>query len=121
MELSQVGPPIAAAPPQAVSAPVQPRQPQQSGATSAPTPPPAEPRQPSTEQMKQAVDEVRSAVNAMAQNLQFSVDKETGKTIVKVVDANTDQVIRQIPPEEILAIAKAIDTMQHGLLIRQKA
>lgn len=121
MELSPVGPQAVTIPQAAVvSTPVQPRESQQPVVAETP-PPPAEPQKPSAEQMKQAVDEVRTAVNAMAQNLQFSIDKETGKTIVKVVDASTEEVIRQIPPEEILVIAKAIDGMQQGLLIRQKA
>ena len=75
---------------------------------------------PSQEQVKQAVEAVQQAVKPVAQNLQFSIDKETGKTIVSVVDSVTQEVIRQIPGEEILAIAKAIDRMQ-GLLVRQKA
>ena len=41
----------------------------------------------------------------------------TGKTIIKVVDTATDTVIRQIPSEEAIAIAKSIDKMQ-GLLIK---
>ena len=70
--------------------------------------------------MEQAVEAVQKAVEPVAQNLQFSIDKETGKTIVSVVDSVTKEVIRQIPGEEIVAIAKAIDRMQ-GLLVRQKA
>jgi hypothetical protein len=40
-------------------------------------------------------------------------------TIIKVVDTATDTVIRQIPSEEAIAIAKSIDKMQ-GLLINHK-
>ena len=39
---------------------------------------------------------------------------------MKVVDASTDEVIRQIPSEEIISIAKALDKLQ-GLLVEQKA
>ena len=38
-------------------------------------------------------------------NLSFSVDQETGKTVVKVVRAGTGEVVRQIPSEEAMAIA----------------
>lgn len=76
--------------------------------------------QPSQEQVEQAVEAVQKAVEPVAQNLQFSIDKETGKTIISVVDSVTNEVIRQIPGEEILAIAKAIDRMQ-GLLFKQTA
>lgn len=75
---------------------------------------------PTPEQVKQALGEVEKAIVSVARNLQFSIDKETGKTIITVVDAVTKEVIRQIPGEEIVAIAKAIDRMQ-GLLLKQKA
>lgn len=83
-------------------------------------PPPLQPEKSSAEQMQMAVAEIRRAVAPVARNLQFSIDKETGKTIVTIVDAETNEVIRQIPGDEVLAIARAIDRMQ-GLLIRQKA
>ena len=76
--------------------------------------------QPSDKQYQEAVQAVQHAVEPVARNLQFSIDKETGKTIISVVDAVTKEVIRQIPGEEILAIAKAIDRMQ-GLLLKLKA
>lgn len=86
----------------------------------APPPPPLQPEKSSAEQMQMAVAEIRRAVAPVARNLQFSIDKETGKTIVTIVDSETNEVIRQIPGDEVLAIARAIDRMQ-GLLIRQKA
>jgi flagellar protein FlaG len=52
--------------------------------------------------------------------LNFSVDQESKTTVVKVIDQSTKEVIRQIPSEEMLALAKALDTMK-GLLIQQKA
>ena len=118
MELSQVGSQMAAMPQVAVAAPAAPVQ--NRGAAPEATPPPAATAQPSAEQVKQAVNDVQNAVKSVAQNLQFSVDKDTGQTIIKVVDASTQEVIRQIPAQEILAIAKAVDQMQ-GLLLRQKA
>ena len=72
------------------------------------------------EQVQQAMEDVRNAIAPVAQDLLFSIDEDTGKTIVKVVDASTDEVIRQIPSEEIISIAKALDKLQ-GLLVEQKA
>ncbi|QDF96489.1 flagellar protein [Azoarcus sp. DD4] len=74
----------------------------------------------SLEQVQQAMEDVRKAITPVAQDLLFSIDEDTGKTIVKVVDASTDEVIRQIPSEEIISIAKALDKLQ-GLLVQQKA
>ena len=70
--------------------------------------------------LKQATDQLNQAIKLMANNLQFTIDEETGIDVVKVVDTDTKEVIRQFPSEEILAIAKAIDQLQ-GLLVRDKA
>lgn len=72
------------------------------------------------QEIDHALDEVRKVVAPLARNLQFSVDDDTGHTVVKVVDSSTNEVIRQIPSEEILSIAKALDKLK-GLLIKQEA
>ena len=72
------------------------------------------------EELEKALEAVRNVVEPVARNLQFSIDKDTGRTLVKVVDTTTDEVIRQIPSEEILSIAKALDKLK-GLLIKQEA
>ncbi|MBX3679229.1 MAG: flagellar protein FlaG [Rhodocyclaceae bacterium] len=74
---------------------------------------------PSEQQVNQALDDVRNALKPVAQNLLFSLDSDTGKTVIKIVDASTDEVIKQIPSEEILAISKALDKLQ-GLLVKQE-
>ena len=75
---------------------------------------------PSEQQINQALNDVRNALKPVAQNLLFSLDSDTGKTVIKIVDASTDEVIKQIPSEEILAISKALDKLQ-GLLVKQEA
>lgn len=74
----------------------------------------------SAEQVEQAVKDIRKVVSAVASDLQFSVDKDSGRTMVKVVDVKTKEVIRQIPGEEVLAIRRALDKMK-GLLLRMEA
>ena len=76
--------------------------------------------EPDRETLLQAVEDVRKAIEPVAQNLLFSIDDDTGRTIVKIVDSQTDEVIRQMPSEEVLAISKAINKLQ-GLLISQQA
>jgi flagellar protein FlaG len=44
----------------------------------------------------------------LQRELQFSVDDQTGRTVIKVLDSETDTVIRQIPPEEILDLARKL-------------
>jgi flagellar protein FlaG len=71
-------------------------------------------------QIQRAVERVNRHLEAAAQNLRFSVDDDTGKTVVRVVDTATGDVIRQVPSEELLAISRSIDRLQ-GLLLRQEA
>lgn len=66
------------------------------------------------------MNEVQKAVAPLAQELQFSIDKGSGKTVVKVMDTGTHKVVRQIPSEEILAMAQQLDKLQ-GLLVKDKA
>ncbi|WP_283149234.1 flagellar protein FlaG [Silvimonas soli] len=53
-------------------------------------------------------------------SLQFSVDQDSQTQIVKVIDTQTKDVIRQIPSEQAIALAKAIGQFE-GLLIKDKA
>jgi flagellar protein FlaG len=77
-------------------------------------------RAPSKQEIDQALEHMRAAVPPMARNLQFSLDSDTGETIVKVVDSSTNEVIRQIPSKELLALAKTLDEFT-GMLLKQKA
>jgi len=72
------------------------------------------------EQIKQAVQKIQGVVDNLAQSLRFSIDEETGKTIIKVMDAHTEEIIRQIPTEEAIEIARTLDKAQ-GLLFNGKA
>jgi flagellar protein FlaG len=71
-------------------------------------------------QLEDATGKANEFLKSINQELQFSVDKETGKTVVKVTDKQTGDVIRQIPSKEMLELAKAMDKIQ-GLIIRKQA
>lgn len=75
---------------------------------------------PKQEDVEQAVKQVNEFVRPINNALSFSLDQESDQMIVKVIDQGTKEVIRQIPSEEMLALAKALDTMK-GLLVQQKA
>ncbi len=79
------------------------------------------PAQPTTpEAVAAAVDSANAYVQSTSTNLKFTLDKETGETVIRMVDTETNEVLRQIPSEEMLAISKSIDRMQ-GLLINRQA
>ena len=71
-------------------------------------------------EVKQAVSEINKAMQFMSRELEFSVDTDSDRTIVKVIDQQTREVIRQMPTKEALEIGKALEKAQ-GLLIKQTA
>ena len=44
--------------------------------------------------------------------VEFSLDADSGRVVVKIIDSATQEVVRQIPMEEMLALAKALDQFQ---------
>ena len=70
--------------------------------------------------VKNAAKQINEFVQQFDRNVQFIVDEETGIDVVQVVDAQSKEVIRQMPTDEMLKVAKAMDKLQ-GLLIREKA
>ena len=71
-------------------------------------------------EVEKALKTLNEFTATVAQDVRFSMDEESGKTIVKVVDTATQEVLRQFPSADALSIARSIDKMQ-GLLIREKA
>lgn len=69
---------------------------------------------------QEAADTLQKVVSSLGHDLKFSVDKDSGEVVVKIVDPVSEEVIRQIPSEEALRIAKAIDTLR-GVLIDHSA
>jgi flagellar protein FlaG len=93
------------------------------GAQAAAAPPaaPAAPAAPPTlGQVTEAVNAINRAMVTQSRGLEFSVDADSHRTVVKVIDSQTRELIRQIPTVETLEIAHALDQAQ-GLLIRQQA
>ncbi len=76
--------------------------------------------QPEPEQVQEAVNQIQQFTQTLAQNLKFSIDEDTGKTVVKILDTQTQEVIRQIPSEEAITIARTLGKIQ-GLLFNDKA
>ncbi len=76
--------------------------------------------QPGPDEVQQAVNTLNKFVSPITQALEFSMDEDSGKTIVKVIDNETQTVLRQIPSVEALEISRTLDRLQ-GLLVRQTA
>ncbi len=51
--------------------------------------------------------------------LRLEVDKDLNRVVVKILDGETEEVIRQVPVEELLDIAKKLKEIE-GLLFREE-
>ena len=81
----------------------------------------AEPAEEATPaQVETAVQVVNASLEMRSVSLQFEIDKDTDKVIVKVVDQTNGVVIRQIPTEEVVRIAKVMGKAP-GMLVSQQA
>ena len=71
-----------------------------------------------TTQEAEPIEDVVSDLNDLVRNLQrelrFSVDTKSGDTIIMVVDRTTDEVVRQIPSAEIVALRQRLEQSTGG-------
>ncbi len=73
-----------------------------------------------THALRELVDKLRQTIGTTGQQVQFSIDQDTHQTVLRVTDAESGALLRQIPGDEALSMARILDRMQ-GILIRQKA
>lgn len=72
-------------------------------------------------QLEEAVRHMDELINVkQPPDLAFSIDADTDKTVVRVTDAKTGDLIRQIPSEEALEIARSLAKVK-GMLLKQEA
>ncbi len=69
-------------------------------------------------QLAQAVDDLNKRFKDSQTSLRFSIDDDSGVTVVSVVDADDGTVLRQMPTEEALRVAKALDQALGKLIER---
>jgi len=62
----------------------------------------------SNEELQQAVAQLNESVQQIQRDLLFSVDDSSGRTVVRVVNTETEEVVRQMPSEEVLRISRNI-------------
>ncbi len=72
------------------------------------------------EELTKVVEEMNQFVQSIQRELRFSIDEDSQATVIKVFDSQTDQVIRQIPAEEILNVMNSLSEMS-GVFLREQA
>jgi len=58
------------------------------------------------QELSRVVKDLNHLVQNVQRELHFSIDEHSGRTVIKVIDAATHQVVRQIPPEQILNLVE---------------
>ena len=80
----------------------------------------AQSSKPSRDAIAKAAEDIQNFVKDMGRNLSFSVDDVTGYNVVRVVNPDTNELIRQLPSEELLKIARSMKDLGN-VLVNQKA
>ena len=65
------------------------------------------------------MSDINSKIKMSNTQLQYSIDEETQRISIKVIDQDTDKVIREIPPEETLEAIKKIWEIA-GIIVDKK-
>lgn len=72
------------------------------------------------EELKKSVDTINKYLKSFNNSMEFSVDKDSGQIVVKLIDTETQSVIKQTPSKEALEIAQDLKKAQ-GMFIHTKA
>lgn len=67
---------------------------------------------PEAPDLRKSIESINRVLQDSQRNLSFSVDESTGKTVVRVVRESNGELVRQIPSEEVLAIAASLESGQ---------
>jgi len=70
------------------------------------------------DELKDAVGKLNASMRDNGRSLEFSIDEDSKRTVVKLIDVSTKEVVRQYPTEEALRISKSLDSFM-GRLIHQ--
>jgi len=74
----------------------------------------------SREQVEEAVATIQEFVQSVRRSINFAIDDGSGRVVVKVTDASSGDVIRQIPSEEALRLAENLSEVR-SLLFKAEA
>jgi flagellar protein FlaG len=81
-----------------------------------PTPAPIQTK----EDVEQAVARVKDVLRGTTSRLEIEIDPDLHKAVIKIYNGESGEIIRQIPTQELLDLAKHLDEPK-GLLIRERA
>lgn len=71
------------------------------------------------EALEKTVNQFKERIQSVHRDLEFSIDDASKRTVIKVVDSETGETVRQIPAEDFLELARRMDDVE-GLLFRDE-
>ena len=69
--------------------------------------------------VQEAVKHLEAFVALTSADINFSIDEASGVQVVKILDRQSKEVIRQFPSEEAIRIAQALDQLQ-GVFVKEQ-
>ena len=75
---------------------------------------------PTREQVEQAAARVTEVLRGTTSRLEFEIDPDLDKVVIKIRNGESGEIIRQIPSQELLDLAKYIDEPK-GFLVSERA
>ena len=76
---------------------------------------------PNPEELQHLVEQANAALQGRFSDLKFTVAEDTDINVVRVEDSETGELIRQFPSEAMIAVARAVDEAQRGMMLEEKA
>ena len=58
----------------------------------------------SSEKLEKVVQQLQDFMGEMNRSLQFKVDEDSGRNVIKVIDKESGDLVKQYPSEEVLGI-----------------
>ncbi len=71
------------------------------------------------EELQRLIEEVKRKFDMLSKYLKIDIDQELEIPVVKIMERDTNRVIRQIPPDYLLELMKRIDQLL-GLLVERE-
>lgn len=104
---------------QEVKAPIQPVIKQSSGAEFGDKPVYAEDKPLSEDKIISTIEKANKEFTAFDRRFEFSIHESTKQIMVKIIDVNTNEIIRELPPEKVLDIV-AKRWKEAGIIVDEK-
>ncbi len=67
-------------------------------------------------EVKEAVSKLNEFAQKTQRDLDFQIDEDSGKTVIRVYDRASEKLVRQIPDEAALELAKKLNSEEPSLL-----